>query len=56
LMKQRIDYEHLHNRCELTTTELNTVKERFNRQSNDLEEKLSELNYKIPLIVSSVIT
>ncbi len=42
LIKQRDDYEQLKQKLEKTNREMNTVKERFNRQANELEEKLSK--------------
>ena len=45
LIKQREDYEQLKQKLEKTNREMNTVKERFNRQANELEEKLSTKDF-----------
>ena len=42
LIKQRDDYEQLKQKLDKTNREMNTVKERFNRQANELEDKLSK--------------
>ena len=41
-IQQRDEYEQLKQKFEKGNREMNTVKERFNRQANELEDKLSE--------------